>query len=61
MSLMSKIRQLLDLIEGHEDTVAREVSKRTSLSETQAKEGLVQIQEAVNTETNDGTEDRSHR
>lgn len=48
MGVMSKIKRLLGLVEGHEDKVAKQVSKRTSVSEEQAKEGLTKAQETVN-------------
>lgn len=60
MGVMNKLRRLLGLVEGHEDKVAKQVSKRTNVSEEKAKRGLNKAQEAVNKDSNEATEGRSH-
>ena len=60
MGVMNKLRRLLGLVEGHENQVAEQVSKRTSVSEEKAKEGINKAQEAVNKDSSENTEDRSH-
>ena len=60
MGVMNKLRRLLGLVEGHEDKVAEQVSKRTSVSEEKAKEGINKAQEAVNKDSSENTDDRSH-
>ena len=60
MGVMNKLRRLLGLVEGREDQVAKQVSKRTSVSEEKAKEGINKAQEAVNQDSSENTEDRSH-
>ena len=60
MGVMSKLRRLLGLVEGREDQVAEQVSKRTSVSEEKAEEGINKAKEAVNKESSEGTDDRSH-
>ena len=60
MGVMNKLRRLLGFVEGHEDQVAEQISKRTSVSEEQAKDGIHKAQEVVNTDSSEGTEDRSH-
>lgn len=60
MGVMNKLRRILGLVEGHEDQVAKQVSKRTSVSEEKAKEGIDKAKEAVNKDSSEGTEDRSH-
>jgi hypothetical protein len=59
MGIMNKLRRLLGLVEGREDQVAKQVSKRTSVSEEKAKEGINKAKEAVDKDSNEGTEDRS--
>ena len=59
MSVMNKLRRLLGLVEGHEDQVAEQVSKRTSMSEEKVKEGINKAQETVSKDSSEGTEDRS--
>ena len=59
MGVMNKLRQLLGLVEGREDQVAEQISKRTSVSEEKAKEGINKAKEAVNMDSSEGTEDRS--
>jgi len=54
MSLVDKVKRLLDLVDGHEDAVARQVSKRTTASESQVKAGISQIQDAVEDFSDDG-------
>jgi RNA polymerase-interacting CarD/CdnL/TRCF family regulator len=58
MSLLNKVKRLLDLVDGHEDAVARQVSKRTSASENQVKEGIAQVREAVEDLSNDNTDEK---
>ena len=60
MGMMNKLRRLLGLVEGREDQMAEQVSKRTSVSEEEAKEGINKAQEAVNKDSSEDTEDRSH-
>ena len=55
MGVMNKLRRLLGLVEGHEDRVAEQVSKRTSVSEEKAKEGINKAQETVNKDSSEGT------
>jgi hypothetical protein len=45
MSVLSKLRRLLDIVEGHEEELAETVSKRTSVSKEQARKGLEKAQE----------------
>ena len=59
MGVMAKIRRLLGLVEGHEDEVAKQVSKRTNVSEEKAKEGINKAQEAVNKDSNNDVKDRN--
>ena len=59
MGVMDKLRRLLGLVEGREDEVAEQVSKRTGVSKGQAKEGINKAQEAVNKDSNDGNGDRN--
>ena len=59
MGVMNKLKRLLGLVEGHEDKVAEQVSKRTSMSEEKAKKGINKAQEAVNKDSSEGTDDRS--
>ena len=59
MGVMNKLQRLLGLVEGHEDKVAEQVSKRTSMSEEKAKKGINKAQEAVNKDSSEGTDDRS--
>ena len=47
MGLLSKLKRALGLVDGHEDKVASQVSKRTSVSEEKVKEGLDKAQEAA--------------
>ena len=61
MGVMNKLRRLLGLVEGHEDTVAKQVSKRTSVGEETVKDGLDRARDAVDTESSDDTHDRSRR
>ena len=60
MGVMNKLRRLLGLVEGHEDKVAEQVSKQTSVSEEKAKDGINKAQEAVNKDSSKNTDDRSH-
>lgn len=53
MGLKSKIQRLLGLVDGHEEKIAEEVSKRTSISKEQAKKGISKAQEATNTDSSD--------
>lgn len=59
MSVMDKIRRLLGLAEGHEDEIAEQVSKRTSVSKEKAKEGITKAQETINEGSNDESRDRN--
>ena len=59
MSVMDKLRRLLGLVEGHEDKAAKQVSKRTSVSEKKAKEGINKAQEAINKDSNNDVKDRN--
>lgn len=40
MNLRDALRKLLDGIEGHEKRIASEISKRTSVSESQVEKGI---------------------
>ena len=60
MGVMNKLRRLLGLVEGHEDQIAEQVSKRTSMSEEKVKEGINKAQETVSKDSSEATEDRSH-
>lgn len=51
---MNKIRRLFGLVEGHEDQAAKQISKRTNVSEQQAKKGINKARETVNDGTSDG-------
>lgn len=55
MGIMDKVRRLLGVVEGHEDKVAEQVGKRTSVSEEKAKEGITKAQEAVGEDGNGDT------
>ncbi|WP_435181885.1 hypothetical protein [Halorussus sp. AFM4] len=61
MGVMDKLRRLLGLVEGHEDKVAEQVGKRTSVSEEKAREGIERVQEAVGDDSNGDGADRSRR
>ena len=61
MGVMNKLRQLLGLVKGHEDTVAKQVSKRTSMSEETVKDGLDKAHDAAGTKSGDDARDRSRR
>lgn len=50
MGLLRTLRKLLGLVEGREDQVAEQVSKRTSVSEEKARESLEKATDAA-TET----------
>ncbi|WP_339104199.1 hypothetical protein [Haloterrigena salinisoli] len=60
MGVMNKLRQLLGLVEGHEEKIAKQISKRTSVSEKQAKEGIKKVQEVVNEDSSTTVEDQNH-
>jgi hypothetical protein len=47
MGVMSKLRRVLGIIEGHEEELASTISKRTSVSESQARKGLGKAQELL--------------
>lgn len=51
MSVTSKLERVLDMLEGHEEEVARTVSKRTSVSQEQIETVLRKVQETVNSKT----------
>lgn len=59
MAVKDKLRRLIGLVEGHEDKVARQVSKRTSMSQKQAKDRIHKIQEKVNKDSNTDNRDRN--
>lgn len=59
MSMKDKLRRLIGLVEGHENKVARQISKRTSMSEKKVKDGIYKIQERVNEDSNTDTRDRN--
>ena len=59
MGVKNRLRRLLGLIEGHEDKVARQVSKRTNMSERQVRDGLHKIQETVNKDSNADNRDQN--
>ncbi|WP_336345997.1 hypothetical protein [Halalkalicoccus ordinarius] len=61
MSMKAKLRRLIGLIEGHEDKVAEQVSKRTSMDKKQAKDRIYKIQEKVNKDSNVDNRDRNQR
>ena len=54
MKLMRALRKLLGIVEGHEEELAEEFSKRTSVSKEQAVSGLEQVQELVDDVGDDG-------
>lgn len=58
---MNKLRRLLGLVEGHEDKVAEQVSKRTSVSKEKAEEGINKAQQAVDEGSNNDVEDGNRR
>lgn len=47
MGVMSKLRRVLGLVEGHEEELAETVSKRTSVSKEGAQKGLEKAQEVL--------------
>lgn len=53
MGALSKLKRLLGLTEGHEDTVAEQVSKRTNVSEDQAEKGLNKAEGAAGKKSDD--------
>ncbi|MDS0241681.1 hypothetical protein NDO74_10230 [Haloferax sp. S2CR25-2] len=55
---MSKLRRLLGLVEGREDEVAKQVGKRTKVSEEKAKRGIDKATDAVETGSDGGSGDR---
>ncbi|MFC7130172.1 hypothetical protein [Haloferax chudinovii] len=57
MGAMSKLRRLLGLVEGHEDELAKQVGKRTKVSE--AKRGMEKATHAVKNGSDSGSEGRS--
>ena len=59
MSVKDKLRRLIGLVEGHEDKVAEQVSKRTSMDKKQAKDRIHKIQEKVNKDSNTDNRDRN--
>ncbi len=59
MSVKDKLCRLIGLIEGHEDKVAEQVSKRTSMDKKQAKDRIHKIQEKVNKGSNTDNRDRN--
>lgn len=59
MGVKDKLRRLVGLVEDHEDKVTRQVSKRTSMSKKQAKDGIHKIQERVNKHSNTNNRDRN--
>jgi len=59
MALLQKLRWLLGVIEGHEDEVAKQVSKRTSVSEQTVKDGLSQAQEFVSESSANGANEQT--
>ncbi|ADE01610.2 MULTISPECIES: hypothetical protein [Haloferax] len=59
MGVMSKLRRLLGLVEGHEDEVAKQVGKRTKVSEEKAKKGIEKATDAVKNGSDSGSGDRS--
>ncbi|UPV77222.1 hypothetical protein M0R89_22905 (plasmid) [Halorussus limi] len=61
MGLMQKLRRLLGLVEGHEDKIAKQVSKRTSVSEEKAKRGIEKVQETVGEDSNNDVGDPNRR
>ncbi|MFB6207251.1 MAG: hypothetical protein ABEJ05_12075 [Haloglomus sp.] len=58
MGVLSKLRRLLGLLEGHEDEVAAQVSKRTGVSKEQAKKGIETVTDLADTGSSDGPADR---
>lgn len=57
MGLMNKLRRMLGLLEGRENKVAKQVSKRTGVSERQARRGIDKVRELTGeneTETENG-------
>ncbi len=59
MNVLDNVKRLLDLVDGHEDALARQLSKRTSASEGQVKEGIAQVREAVEDFSEDGSEEKN--
>ncbi|WP_239640654.1 hypothetical protein [Haloferax denitrificans] len=59
MGVMSKLRRLLGLVAGHEDEVAKQVGKRTKVSEEKAKKGIEKATDAVKNGSDSGSGDRS--
>ncbi|WP_199517530.1 hypothetical protein [Haloferax sp. Atlit-12N] len=49
---MSKLRRLLGLVKGREDEVAKQVGKRTKVSEEKAKKGIEKATDAVESGSN---------
>lgn len=47
MDVRNALRRLLDAVEGHEDRLANEISKRTSVTETQVHQGIALLREEV--------------
>lgn len=49
MGLLEKIKKALNLVDGHEDTVAKKVSDKTGIDEKRVKQGIDKAQDAVDT------------
>ncbi|ELY61044.1 hypothetical protein [Natronococcus jeotgali] len=54
---MNKLRRMLGLLEGRENKVAKQISKRTGVSERQARRGIDKARELTGeTENEDGSD-----
>lgn len=54
MGVMSKLRRLLGLVDGNEEKVAKQIGKRTRVSEEKAREGLDKATDALDESSGDG-------
>ncbi|WP_245998663.1 hypothetical protein [Halalkalicoccus subterraneus] len=59
MSVKNKLRRLIGLIEGHENKVAEQVSKRTSMNKNQVKDRIYKIQRKVDKDSNTDNRDQT--
>ncbi|GGL38149.1 hypothetical protein GCM10009037_22180 [Halarchaeum grantii] len=53
MQLTDALRTLLDAIDGYEDDVAAQISKRTSVTETQVTQGIELAREELGMDANE--------
>jgi hypothetical protein len=61
MSVKDKLRRLIGLVEGHEDKVAEQVGKRTSMDKKQAKDRIHKVQEKLDEDSNTDDRDRNQK